>query len=185
LRSSTRSRADAPSSRSRDGEDTFSQTASLDSVIAAARTAALPIHTLGLGTEDSPAGENLRRMAVDTRGQHYSAQDAGQLRAIYEQLAERLRSSFTLVYRTERKIPDGTLRPCASPTRVPSKPAKPPCSSPHGRPGRRFGPRCSWRFLGGIGRCSRAYPDGCGGVNPCNRRADESGCHEFLETRVG
>ncbi len=94
-----------------DGEDTFSQTASLDSVIAAARTAALPIHTLGLGTEDSPAAENLRRMAVDTRGQHYSAQDAGQLRAIYEQLAERLRSSFTLVYRTERKIPDGTLRP--------------------------------------------------------------------------
>ena len=94
-----------------DGEDTFSQTATPDSVVAAARTAGLPIHTLGLGTEDSPAGEILRRMAVDTRGQHYSTEDAGQLRAIYEQIAERLRSSFTLVYRTERKIPDGTLRP--------------------------------------------------------------------------
>ena len=94
-----------------DGEDTFSQTGSLDSVIAAARTAGLPIHTLGLGTEDSPAGESLRRMAIDTRGQHYSARDAGQLRAIYEQIAERLRSSFTVVYRTERRVPDGTLRP--------------------------------------------------------------------------
>jgi hypothetical protein len=33
------------------------------------------------------------------------------LRTIYEQLAERLRSSYGLVYRSDRHLPDGTLRP--------------------------------------------------------------------------
>jgi hypothetical protein len=53
----------------------------------------------------------LKRLAAATRGQYYSARQADQLRAIYEQLAERLRSSYSLVYRTDRKLPDGTLRP--------------------------------------------------------------------------
>ena len=35
---------------------------------------------------------------------------ADQLRSIYEQLAERLRSSYSLVYRTDRQLPDGTFR---------------------------------------------------------------------------
>ena len=37
--------------------------------------------------------------------------DAGQLRAIYEQLAERIGASYRLVYQSDRKLPDGTLRP--------------------------------------------------------------------------
>ena len=37
--------------------------------------------------------------------------NADQLRAIYEQIAERLNSSYSLVYQSDRKIPDGTLRP--------------------------------------------------------------------------
>ena len=94
-----------------DGEDTFSQSATLDSAIAAARTLGLPVHTLGLGTEDEIESEALRQLAVSTRGQYYSARQADQLRTIYEQLAERLRSSYSLVYRTDRKLPDGTLRP--------------------------------------------------------------------------
>ncbi len=94
-----------------DGEDTFSQSADLDSVIAAARRLGLPIHTLGLGTEDEIESDALKKLARETRGQYYSARQADQLRAIYEQLAERLRSSYTLVYRTDRRIPDGTLRP--------------------------------------------------------------------------
>jgi VWFA-related protein len=94
-----------------DGEDTFSQTASLDSVIAAARRLGLPVHTLGLGSEDEIESTALRRLAGETRGQYYPARQAEQLRAIYEQLAERLRSSYTLSYRTDRKLPDGTLRP--------------------------------------------------------------------------
>jgi VWFA-related protein len=94
-----------------DGEDTFSQLASLDSVIASARRLGLPVHTLGLGSEDEIESAALKRLAVETRGQYYSARQAEQLRAIYEQLAERLRSSYSLVYRTDRRLPDGTLRP--------------------------------------------------------------------------
>jgi VWFA-related protein len=94
-----------------DGEDTFSQTATLDSVILAARRLGLPVHTLGLGTEDEIESGSLKSLARSTRGQYYSARQADQLRSIYEQLAERLRSSYTLVYQTARKLPDGTLRP--------------------------------------------------------------------------
>jgi VWFA-related protein len=94
-----------------DGEDTFSQLATLDSVIASARHLGLPVHTLGLGSEDEIESAALKRLATATRGQYYSARQAEQLRAIYEQLAERLRSSYSLVYRTDRKLPDGTLRP--------------------------------------------------------------------------
>jgi VWFA-related protein len=94
-----------------DGEDTFSQTATLESVIASARRVGVPVHALGLGSDDEIESEALRRLAAGTRGQYYSARQADQLRQIYEQLAERLRSSYTLVYQTDRKIPDGTLRP--------------------------------------------------------------------------
>lgn len=94
-----------------DGEDTFSQSATLDSVIVAARRLGLPVHTLGLGSDDEIESEALRRLAGETRGQYYPARQAEQLRSIYEQLAERLRSSYSLVYQTDRKLPDGTLRP--------------------------------------------------------------------------
>ncbi|MHC5543017.1 vWA domain-containing protein, partial [Singulisphaera rosea] len=94
-----------------DGEDTFSQSAKIDTVIVAARRLGLPVHTLGLGTEDEIESDALRRLAVETRGQYYPAQEAAQLRSVYEQIAERIRSSYTLVYKTDRKLPDGTLRP--------------------------------------------------------------------------
>jgi VWFA-related protein len=94
-----------------DGEDTFSQTASLESVIASGRRLGLPVYTLGLGTEEEIESADLRKLALSTRGQYYPARDAGQLRAIYEQLAERLGASYRLVYQSDRKLPDGTLRP--------------------------------------------------------------------------
>ena len=94
-----------------DGEDTFSQSASLDSVIATANRIGLPVYTLGLGTEEEIESKDLRRLAVSTRGQYYPARNADQLRAIYEQIAERLNASYTLLYQSDRKIPDGTLRP--------------------------------------------------------------------------
>jgi VWFA-related protein len=94
-----------------DGEDTFSQTADLNSVVLSARRLGLPVHTLGLGTEDEIESDALRALARSTRGQYYPARQADQLRTIYEQLAERLRSSYSLVYQSDRKIPDGTLRP--------------------------------------------------------------------------
>jgi VWFA-related protein len=94
-----------------DGEDTSSQLADLDKVIAAARRAGLPVYTLGLGSEDEIESGDLRRLADSTRGQYYPARNADQLRAIYEQIAERIGSSYMLVYQTDRKLPDGTLRP--------------------------------------------------------------------------
>lgn len=94
-----------------DGEDTFSQDADLDSVIASAVRLGVPIHTLGLGTEDEIESGALRKLAAATRGQYYPARQVDQLRSIYEEIAQRLRSGYALTYQTDRKIPDGTLRP--------------------------------------------------------------------------
>jgi len=94
-----------------DGEDTFSQSATLESVIGTARKLGLPVYTLGLGTEEEIESKDLRHLAVSTRGQYYPARNADQLRAIYEAIAERIGSSYTLFYESERKLPDGTLRP--------------------------------------------------------------------------
>jgi VWFA-related protein len=94
-----------------DGEDTSSQSANLESVIASARRLGLPVYTLGLGSEDEIESADLRRLASSTRGQYYPARSADQLRAIYEQIAERIRSSYTLLYQSDHPVPDGTLRP--------------------------------------------------------------------------
>ncbi len=94
-----------------DGEDTSSQSATLDSVIADARRLGLPVYTLGLGSEDEIESADLRKLAGSTRGQYYPARNADQLRAIYEQIAERIGSTYMLAYQTDRKLPDGTLRP--------------------------------------------------------------------------
>jgi VWFA-related protein len=94
-----------------DGEDTSSQKANLASAIAAARKLGLPVYTLGLGAEDEIESADLKRLADSTRGQYYPARSADQLRAIYEQIAERIGSSYMLVYQTDRALPDGTLRP--------------------------------------------------------------------------
>jgi Ca-activated chloride channel family protein len=94
-----------------DGEDTSSESATLDSVIADAGRLGLPVYTLGLGTEDEIESADLRKLAASTRGQYYPARNADQLRAIYEQIAERIGSTYMLTYQTDRKLPDGTLRP--------------------------------------------------------------------------
>ncbi|CAN5726207.1 hypothetical protein BH23PLA1_BH23PLA1_26210 [soil metagenome] len=94
-----------------DGEDTFSQTDTLDSAVLTARRLGLPIHALGLGSEDEIASDDLRRLAVETRGQYFEARQADQLGAIFEELAERLGQAYSLTYRTDRPLPDGTLRP--------------------------------------------------------------------------
>ncbi len=94
-----------------DGKDTQSQLADLASVVALARKANLPVHTLALGGELDDATVALRTLASSTRGQHYSAIDSDQLRTIYEEIARRLGSTYRLTYATDRRIPDGTLRP--------------------------------------------------------------------------
>ncbi len=94
-----------------DGEDTASESASLDTAIAAARRLGLPVCTLGLGTEEEIASGDLRRLARSTRAQYYPARNADQLKAIYETMAARIGAGYTLVYESDRRLPDGTLRP--------------------------------------------------------------------------
>jgi Ca-activated chloride channel family protein len=94
-----------------DGEDTASESANLDTAIAAARRLGLPVYTLGLGTEEEIASADLRRLATSTRAQYYPARNADQLKAIYETIAARIGASYTLVYESDRRLPDGTLRP--------------------------------------------------------------------------
>lgn len=94
-----------------DGEDTSSKSASLESVVLAARRIGVPVHTLGLGSEDEIESDSLKKLATATRGQYYPARRADELRTIYEEIASRLKASYTLTYRTAQKLPDGTLRP--------------------------------------------------------------------------
>jgi Ca-activated chloride channel family protein len=94
-----------------DGEDTFSQGATLESVIASGGRLGLPVYTLGLGSEEEIESGDLRRLASSTRGQYYSARNADDLRGIYEQIAERIRSGYSMTYQSDRKLADGTLRP--------------------------------------------------------------------------
>jgi VWFA-related protein len=93
-----------------DGEDTASDTDPA-TVVDKARRLGLPVYTLGLGNEREIRGQELRRLADSTRGEYYPARRAEQLRAIYEQIAERIGSSYVLSYQTDRTLPDGTLRP--------------------------------------------------------------------------
>ena len=94
-----------------DGQDTISRLARLRTVIDKARRTGLPVHTLGFGDEAEIAVDALRLLAEQTRGQHYLARDVAQLRKIYEEIARRIGSGYSLAYTTDRKIPDGTLRP--------------------------------------------------------------------------
>ncbi len=94
-----------------DGEDTASESANLDTAIADALRLGLPVYTLGLGTEEEIASNDLRRLATSTRAQYYAARNADQLKAIYESIATRIGAGYTLVYESDRRLPDGTLRP--------------------------------------------------------------------------
>jgi hypothetical protein len=94
-----------------DGQDTSSLDADLSSTIRQAKQNGVPVYTLGLGPEDVIAVKELRELATATRGQYYPAQKAAELKAVYETIAERLGAGYTLTYQTDRRIPDGTLRP--------------------------------------------------------------------------
>ena len=94
-----------------DGEDTFSQSASLESVIGSRASSACPSTRSGWGprrrSKATISATWPSRPAVST----IRRSNADQLRAIYEAIAERIGSSYTLFYESERKLPDGTLRP--------------------------------------------------------------------------
>ena len=82
---------------------------------------------------------DLKQLASSTRGQYYAARNSEQLRAIYETIAERIGASYSLVYESDRRLPDGTLRPVQD-----LPPGQPPgrrdggIHPRHGGPGRRL-----------------------------------------------
>jgi hypothetical protein len=92
-----------------DGEDVASLR-TLDGVIREARRPkGCPVYTVGLGDQ---AGEPvLRRLAADTRGDYYPAREVGELRRIFETFGANQGRLYHLAYRTNRTVPDGTLRP--------------------------------------------------------------------------
>jgi VWFA-related protein len=94
-----------------DGMDNASQEYDLPRLIQLARRRGVPVHTVGVGTETEIASEDLQQLAEDTRGQYFPVRKVDQLRSIYEELARRLGESYSLTYRTDRRLPDGTLRP--------------------------------------------------------------------------
>ena len=80
-------------------------------MIATGQRLGLPVYTLGLGSEEEIESGDLRRLASATRGQYYPAERRGAARTIYEQIAERIRASYSMTYQSDRKLADGTLRP--------------------------------------------------------------------------
>jgi VWFA-related protein len=94
-----------------DGMDNSSEEATPPSLVRKARNVGVPVHTLGVGSEDEIATDVLRELASETRGEWFHAPRPEQLRSIFEELARGLGESYTLTYRTDRKLPDGTLRP--------------------------------------------------------------------------
>jgi Ca-activated chloride channel family protein len=93
-----------------DGQDTHSTTA-LEDVAAQAREMGLPIYTLGLGNEREIAVAELKALAQATRAGYYPARRSEELRKVYEAIAERIGAGYSLAYQSDRRIPDGTLRP--------------------------------------------------------------------------
>ncbi len=94
-----------------DGEDNFSQIARLETVVRDARRAGFPVHTLGLGSEEEIEADDLRELAERTRGKSFSARDPDGLRTIFEEIAKGLSERYSLTYRSEHVLQDGTLRP--------------------------------------------------------------------------
>lgn len=94
-----------------DGEDIHS-TATLDAVISAARRqTGSPIYTVGLGREEVIDNDVLGRLAEETRGDFSPAEHNDQLRSIFQEFGATQGQLYQIVYRTNRQIPDGTLRP--------------------------------------------------------------------------
>ncbi len=93
-----------------DGQDTHSERA-LEDVAVQAREAGLPVYTLGFGDEQEIAVRELKALAKATRAEYYPARRSEELRKVYEAIAERIGAGYSLAYQSDRRIPDGTLRP--------------------------------------------------------------------------
>ena len=126
-----------------DGEDTASESASLDTTIAAARRLGLPVYTLGLGTEEEIASADLRRLATATR----TSTTPPATPTTSEQFTRpSLPESAPATHSFTRAIavfPTARFVRCESSIAAAAKPARPQCSSPAWSSPRAAGRPCS------------------------------------------
>ena len=127
-----------------DGEDNLSRTANIQTVVADARKAGFPVHTLGLGPAEEVESANLREVAERTRGKSFAAQESNGLRTIFEEIARgsaRRTVSLTRPITSFRMGRSARSR-CSTP-RAPRR-ASAACTSPGWSSRRPAGRGCSW-----------------------------------------
>ena len=91
-----------------DGEDT-KQCPARGRDLLGEKGGGVPIYTVGLGAE---VGDDvLKTLATEMRGEYYPVRDVNELRRIFEEIAVKQGQLFQIAYRTNREVPDGTLRP--------------------------------------------------------------------------
>lgn len=84
---------------------------SITSVIALARAAGIPVYTIGLSIEPGGNLENrLIQIATETDGTYTLAPKASDMAAIYQDIAQNIRSQYRLCYTSHNPTLDGTTR---------------------------------------------------------------------------
>lgn len=89
----------------------------LDEAIQQARSADIPVYTIGFGQRATQELSNegfdevkLRRMATETGGKFYHAPGADELKRLYQSLSVEMQKEYVLTYRSPRPTYDGTRR---------------------------------------------------------------------------
>lgn len=89
----------------------------LDEAIQHARSADIPVYTVGFGQRATQEVGNegfdevkLRRVATETGGKFYHAPDASELKRLYQSLSVEMQKEYVLTYRSPRPTYDGTRR---------------------------------------------------------------------------
>ncbi|MBN1673348.1 MAG: VWA domain-containing protein [Kiritimatiellae bacterium] len=89
-----------------DGQENSSRAYNINTVIAKANNEGVPLFTIGLGYNAAC----MKTMAQQTGGQYYYAPSAQDMTAIYNAIAKKLRSQYTLCYTSHNPDFDGTFR---------------------------------------------------------------------------
>lgn len=88
----------------------YGSTASLQQAIDYAAAAGLPVYTIGLGSGSAIDQGVLQQIASDTYGDYFYAPDAGELAALYREIAGNVQAEYALTYTSPRPFYDGTRR---------------------------------------------------------------------------
>jgi Ca-activated chloride channel family protein len=91
-----------------DGEDSSSKY-SFDDALAFARQSGVAVYSiaLGLSSRDTMATTVLRRLAKETGGSFFSANDSGELEEIYNRIEDELRTQYLIAYQSSQGNTEG------------------------------------------------------------------------------